>query len=197
MVQPETGLVIEGFPRSGNTFAVVAFRMAQERSFHVAHHLHAQAQVIRAVKWRIPVCLLIREPIEAVKSLVVKLPFIRLGDALRVYWEFYSDLRPFRDQMVVARFEEVTQDFGGVIERINRKFGTDFKRFVHTPGNVEKVFTHMKQSRRATFAGSSGVAMPHEDKKREKDKLDFSGCGELVERAERAYRDFLVGDGAE
>ena len=32
-------LVIEGFPRSANTFAVVAFRQAQERYVPIAHHL--------------------------------------------------------------------------------------------------------------------------------------------------------------
>lgn len=42
--------LIEGFPRSGNTFAVAAFDLAQARPVEVAHHGHASAQVIEAVR---------------------------------------------------------------------------------------------------------------------------------------------------
>ena len=54
LVDGGTQMVIEGFPRSGNTFAVFAFRHAQRRDIRVAHHLHAPAQVIRAVGGECP-----------------------------------------------------------------------------------------------------------------------------------------------
>src|SRR5215210_2906944 len=53
LVARRTQIVIEGFPRSGNTFAVVAFEQAQRESVRVAHHLHMPAQVIRAAQWSI------------------------------------------------------------------------------------------------------------------------------------------------
>ena len=37
----ETELVIEGFPRSANTFAVLAFDYAQPDDVKLAHQLHA------------------------------------------------------------------------------------------------------------------------------------------------------------
>jgi hypothetical protein len=50
LVDRTTQLVIEGFPRSGNTFAVVAFEQAQRQSVRIAHHLHAPAQVMLAAR---------------------------------------------------------------------------------------------------------------------------------------------------
>jgi hypothetical protein len=63
LVTPDTQLVIEGFPRSGNSFARRAFVMAQNESSHktrIAHHIHVPAQVVRAARWRIPTLVLIR-----------------------------------------------------------------------------------------------------------------------------------------
>jgi hypothetical protein len=40
VVDKETHLVIEGFPRSANTFAVAAFKYSQKGSIKIAHHLH-------------------------------------------------------------------------------------------------------------------------------------------------------------
>src|SRR5262245_65181203 len=51
-VGPETELVIEGFPRCGNSFAVAAFSLAQPRPVRIAHHLHAPAQVIAGTRRR-------------------------------------------------------------------------------------------------------------------------------------------------
>jgi hypothetical protein len=42
----ETEVVIEGFPRCGNSFAFAAFALAQPHPVHIAHHLHAPAQVL-------------------------------------------------------------------------------------------------------------------------------------------------------
>jgi hypothetical protein len=41
---------------------------------------------------------------------------------------------------VVGSFDQVTTDFGAVIRRINRRFGTSFVEFEHSAANVKKVF---------------------------------------------------------
>src|SRR3712207_7212970 len=56
-VTPDKQLVIEGFPRSGSTFARRAFIMAQGERFdkkRIAVHFHVPAQVVRAARWQIP-----------------------------------------------------------------------------------------------------------------------------------------------
>jgi hypothetical protein len=125
MIGRQTRIVIEGFPRSANTFAVAALLEANpglgERA--IAHHLHAQAQVLRAVARDVPALVLIRRPADAVRSLVVRHPFIRVEEALRDYARFYRDLLPHRARFVIADFDEVTGGFAAVVRRLNEKFG--------------------------------------------------------------------------
>jgi hypothetical protein len=113
-VTPDTQVVIEGFPRSGNSFARRAFIMAQEETFDVtriAHHLHVPAQIVRAAQWRIPTLVLIRRPRDAVLSLVIRDP-ISVDQALKYYISFYETSERYRDAFVLGRFEEITEDFG-------------------------------------------------------------------------------------
>lgn len=58
---PGTELEIDGFERSGNWFAVAAFRSAQRRPVALVHHLHAPAQLIRAVRLGVLMMVLIRD----------------------------------------------------------------------------------------------------------------------------------------
>jgi len=145
VVTPDTQLVIEGFPRSANTFARVAFNRAQSERVRIAHGLHVPAQVIRAARWRIPTLVLIRKPKDAVLSFAVRDP-ISVDQALRYYLSFYETVEEYRDAYVLGRFEEVTQDFGGVIRRINDRFGTTFSPFSHDERNVEGVFARVERN---------------------------------------------------
>lgn len=62
-----TDIVIEGFPRTGNTFAVVAFKNVQDRNYQIAHHLHIISQVKKAVSNNVPVIVLVRNPVDTWK----------------------------------------------------------------------------------------------------------------------------------
>lgn len=149
LVGPETDLVIEGFPRSGNTFSVFAFKHAQSREVRVAHHLHAPAQILRAARLGIPALVLLRDPVDAVLSLMLRDPGFTAGRALRYYASFYETVARHGDGFVVGPFEEVTGDYGAVVGRINARFGTGFVPFDHTEGNVERVFASIEASHRA------------------------------------------------
>ncbi len=139
-VTPRTELVIEGYPRSGNTFAVAAFLLAQDRPVALAHHLHAPAQVVQAVRWGIPALVLLRAPEDAALSWMIREPLLTARRALALYLSFYRGVQPYREGFVLARFEQVVQDFGVVIRRLNQKFGTRFRPFVPTEANLERVW---------------------------------------------------------
>jgi hypothetical protein len=130
-----TDIVIDGFPRSGNTFAVAAFDFAQEGRVRIAHHIHAPAHVIAGVRAGVPVLVLVREPEEAVLSYVIR-RHIPIRQALRGYLRFYRPLHRYRNAFVVGTFEQVTTDFGTVIRAVNQRFGTRFREFEHTEENV-------------------------------------------------------------
>jgi hypothetical protein len=139
-----TDLVVEGFPRSANQFALAALRQAEDRELRIANRVHAPGHVIAATKAQLPVLLLIREPEPAVLGWVLYRGTISVGQALRAYRRFYAPLVPYRDQVVVATFDQATTDFGEVIRRLNERFGTDFAEFQHTEENVRRIFQAME-----------------------------------------------------
>jgi hypothetical protein len=81
----ETELLIDGFPRSGNTFAVVAFQLAQPSPVRISHHIHSSAHMIAAAKRGTPIVVTVREPEDAVLSCVIREPYITIGQALHAY----------------------------------------------------------------------------------------------------------------
>jgi hypothetical protein len=154
-VTPETQMVIEGFPRSANAFALVAFRQAQNEEVRIAHNLHVPAQVIRAARWGIPTLVLIRKPKDAVLSLAIRDP-ISVDQALRYYLSFYKSVEKYRDAYVLGLFEEVIEDYGEVIRRVNDKFGTTFYLFRHNEENVSRVFAHIDEYYRKRYGDKNG-----------------------------------------
>lgn len=140
-----TDIVIEGFFRSANTFAVIAFAMAQERPVEIAHHLHMASQVTDGVKRGLPVCVLIRDPIEATRSSVVRHPQLHWRYVLKEYIRFYAVTLDVADNCLIVPFGAVTSDFGLVTKLINEKFDTHFGVFAHTESNVSAVFAEIEK----------------------------------------------------
>ena len=46
---------------------------------------------------------------------------------------------------MVATFESVTSDFGGVVRAVNERFGTEFAVFEHTDENVARCFARIDE----------------------------------------------------
>ncbi len=136
----DSDIVIEGFPRSGNTFAYTAFVMAQPKPVRAAGRVHAPAQLIAGARWGIPGIVLIRDPEDAIPSFLIRQPRTGVEQAMRGWLRFYDPLRPHLGKLVVGTFDRVTKDFGAVIEHVNDRFRTDFTPFEHTEENVRKVW---------------------------------------------------------
>ena len=141
VLAPDTKLLIDGFTRSGVTFAVVAFNVAQRTPVPVAHTLHAPAHVIAAVRQGVPSLVVVREPEAAVLSAVIREPNVTIEQALRSWIRFHNAIRPYREGFVVGLFDRVVDDYGSVIDEVNGRFGSAFDRFEHTPENVALCFS--------------------------------------------------------
>lgn len=148
-IDQRTDILIEGYPRSANAFTVAAFAMAQGESVQIAHHVHAPAHVIAAVRAGVPSLVLLREPGEAVVRVVAYKQNVTIGQALRAYVRFYRPLLPWRNGFVIGRFSDVTTDLAAVIRRVNERFGTDFAEFAHTPESTQLCFDAMDTNWRA------------------------------------------------
>lgn len=198
-VSKGTDLVIEGYPRSGNTFAVHAFRTSQLHRTIVAHHLHSPAQVVWAARKDIPTLVLVRKPEDAVLSNVIRLPHRPIKQCLKDYIRFYTSIKPYQDKYVVATLDEITTDFGETINKINQRFGTKFAPFVHNDENVNQIFrlieqTDLEETGRGEVS-EARVARPSSERERIKTvlqrKFESEDLRDLITRAQALYRDFL------
>ena len=153
-----TELVIDGFPRSANTFAVVAFQFAQARPVRVAHHLHAAAHIIEAARTGIPTLLVIRRPEDAVTSEVIRRADVSLARCARAYIRFHERVLPYVGMVSVATFDEVTGDLGAVTRRLNRRYGTAFGEFEPSEEALDACFKVIELREVATSPARQVIA---------------------------------------
>jgi hypothetical protein len=197
LVGPHTELVIEGFPRSANSFAVVAFEMAQHNSIHIAHHLHAAAQVKAAVKMGLPCMVLIRDPFDAIASLLVRERGLSAAQAIEEYVTFYTAAATVKTDCVAAPFETVTTHYEEIIRRVNARYGTAFHEFVNEPDRVEAVFAELErlESVHGRLPGEERVARPSAARdpllRRVRLELTTGAAARAMSRAAAAHDAFL------
>ena len=177
--EPGTDIAMDAFVRSGLSYAVAAFRLAQEpRASAIAHHAHMPATLIEAARRGIPAMLLVRPPIDAVLSYVIKTPSVSVLAGLRGYVRFHRPLLPYLDKICVATFDQVTGDFGSVIGRINGRFGTSFAPFEASEANVARIRREIEddwqQRARNQAERERGIPRPSRTRQQMKRSLEES-----------------------
>jgi hypothetical protein len=201
VVTSETEICIEGFPRSGNTFAVIAFQQAQSRTVSIAHHVHAPGSALIAVRMGKPALILIRSPQEAVLSMVIRYPHLSIRQVLRGYVRFYLPLWRVRDRLVVGRFKDVVGDLGGVIREVDERFDVDFEPFIPSEENLASVREELDRWDLNTFGSGEdlerGRARPSPKRELMKEDLlrayQHPRLSRLRTRAERLHEAFVYG----
>lgn len=157
VTEKSTDIVVEAFQRSGNTFAEIAFRYAQPEILNMAHHHHSPAQIVKAARLGIPVLVIIRDPKSAVISARQRVSKSSCVNLLRDYISFYQKIWPYRSSFLVARFEDVIDDFGSVIRKMNAKLATDFIPFVHDDKSESVIFSEIEKRNSTLFGGGQVV----------------------------------------
>lgn len=192
LLDDKSELVIEGFPRSANTFSVVAFRQAQGRHVRMAHHLHVEAQIIEGVKRNIPVIALIREPKDSIRSLMVMYPGINVDKELSRYIEFYQRVERVKSKIVVGRFEDVISNYAKIISEVNYKFGKNYKLFHNTDSEVKSVYSEIEELNELIFSGSENhIGRPSEKRNQNYNNFETICNEKLLRRAEDLYHNII------
>lgn len=119
-------IVVEGYPGSGNTWMVQLLLVASPE-LRIASHRHRSAALREAVRRGIPAILLVRQPIDAIASILVRQPGTRADVEVVRYQQFYRRCRSIADQVVVATFEQATDAGHLVLERVNARYGLALK----------------------------------------------------------------------
>ncbi len=174
LARRDTAIVIDGFLRSGNTFSVAAFAVANGSRHHVARHLHGAPHVLRAVRLGLPTVVLVRQPADAVSSYLVRRPTLTPDDALAEYLDFYRTAWRVRDGFVVGLFDQVVADFGAVIIEVNERFGTSFTAYRPTAESQAAAFALVEEMNRLECRGQlveSHVGRPSAQREERKQEI--------------------------
>ena len=147
VVRPNDAALIEGFPRSANTFASYAFLISQGDDLKFGNHFHSPAQFALARQYGVPALLVIREPVAACLSFVIFDGSMEPREALQRYISFHEPLINRTEHFCVAPFDEVTKNFGKSIARMNTQFGTNFSNFDHDDESEKRVFDRIAADR--------------------------------------------------
>ena len=141
-VTPGMDVVIEGFPNSANTFMMNVVQ-AWNPGARLAHHVHVPLQLILAAEYGIPAVALIREPADAVTSILVKKERLSASSLLWVYEKFYSRVVPFSRDLVFAKFDDVTRSPDEILIRINEKYQKQFNYCAYDASEKERIFANI------------------------------------------------------
>jgi hypothetical protein len=144
--RPDTALVIEGFPGSGNSFFRAWLHFANWGT-HLTSHQHSPAVIRRAISDGRPTVVLARDPVDAVASTLLRFPerWPRPEGPRHLFARYPQVYRPVLrhpDAVVVATFEQISGPGApAVVERINARFGTAFHAL--PPGYDDQVMDYL------------------------------------------------------
>lgn len=127
VVTAQTALLIEGFPRSGNTWTEAVIRHCAPENIPLAHHSHAAAHVVYAASLNVPVMVLFREPDAAVCSyLALYGNRLDVRDAYLDYLAFYRATLPLQNKGVLFfSFEDTTKRSADMIRALRDHFALE------------------------------------------------------------------------
>jgi hypothetical protein len=195
LVDSTTELIIEGFPRSANTWSVVAFEQIQSVKVKIAHHQHVISQILRGIKYGIPIILLIRNPKDVTISESMRDPEIPMEQILRHYIDYYTFLYDYKSAYLIANFEDVINNYRSIIDGVNLKFGTNFTSRNISAQEEELIADKVKELGRR-FQGGDPVRISYPSEKKSMFKLQLRATIEgekyrqLLEKAESVYQQY-------
>lgn len=128
-------LIIDGFPRSANSYSTRLFQHLEPR-FLIGNHLHSHAHIKYGLINNIPTIVLIRNPFDAIISLVAlkiinvyngnKKEFLQensLKFTVKSYINFYRPLVKIKNKLVLLKFDDITKNPSKAIKKINKVYG--------------------------------------------------------------------------
>jgi hypothetical protein len=193
-VSKRTQLVMDGYPRSGNSYARATFQYANGYELPISTHAHSHRMPELGAKRGIPTIVLIRDPRDCIASGRHFEPTVAVATQIAAYRRYYEPVFGFLDKVMIVSFAQVTSDMGAVIERCNARFGTSFVSYVSTPESEEAVVAMIDEATEI-FAPEGRfdamVSRPsavRQDKSKlladlsEKDTADLAELGRLYEK---------------
>jgi len=191
VVSEDTKLVVDGFPRSGNSFFVDLLEVTQSPDLQMSHHLHSAAHIKEGVRRKIPAIVVVRNPRETVLAYGAYDKNVPLEDGLLDWISFYEQVLELpRNSYALARFEKFIRDGNEVVAEVNERFEGLLSSFEHLPMQ-EKAKIRLEEISQQAF-GKVHQSQPSEERNRYKkeisERLKSEALGPLLARAEKIYQ---------
>lgn len=100
-------LIIESFPRSGNSFLFHLIEASSSTKLRIGHHLHSAQHVHFGIKYNIPSVVIIRKPEDAIISYAIFQPLYTFNQIFKYYLLFYNCLRSVKNQIIIVKFDNL------------------------------------------------------------------------------------------
>jgi|AntRauTorcE11897_2_1112592.scaffolds.fasta_scaffold11569_2 hypothetical protein len=186
----DTDIVIEGFPRVGNTFFVVAFQKLSEKKLTIAHHVHLTCQIKEALASKKPIIVLVRDPIDAVVSLKIREPRISIYVALFWYLQFYSFALKHKARIEIKFFSSFISNYNEIAIK-----GFRFKESINLKD--DDIFSQINEINRKEDNEKANndlaVSMPTEEKEKRKREImgNFNSNTWLAQKCSKVYEELI------
>lgn len=150
VVGGSTDLVIEGYPRSGNSFLLSWIDTANPQ-ITIASHIHSIAHVHAALRREIPVVVVIRPPEAAIASHAVFSPDLPLEHMIDRYRRFHLGIARVVDRVIISPFPVTTGAPERVVEALRPVMSVPLADA--PPGGRDEVMADLER-RTVAFHGS-------------------------------------------
>tara|TARA_B100002052_G_scaffold297744_1_gene329228 strand:+ start:396 stop:1100 length:705 start_codon:yes stop_codon:yes gene_type:complete len=197
IVRKNTDLVIEGFPRSANTFCKAAFLMIDSH-LSIASHIHLPINIKLGLKNKIPIIILIRKPIDAITSHIIR-SSSNVSNAINSYKRFHINISYNDSRVLFVKFETIVKNFPIVITKYNELFDTNYNIDIDIKDFNKKVFKFVKTMDKidnsSNMTNHKTVAIPNQKRIIQKNTLTNqinSEFFEMINDCNTIYKDILA-----
>jgi hypothetical protein len=135
-----TDVLIEGFPRSGNSFLVSWVGRANP-DLEIASHMHSVAHISAALRCEVPVVVVIRSPEAALASLAVFNPQVALDTQIERYRRFHEGVADLASEVIISPFPATTATPHAVVSALERRLGRPLVQ--EPPGGEDEVLAEV------------------------------------------------------
>jgi hypothetical protein len=163
-------IAVEGLGRSGNTFVVNALALTQPRPLQIISHFHYPIAVGRAANAGVPVCLVLRTPIDSITS------YCQYGDwgprrFIDDFLAYHRYVLPWLDRIAVVRFEDFTVDFNRLVRAVNKVYGPILQEAQDNDTLRERTFRRIEAAQPGGKVDELQVHRPSELRKQRKPEI--------------------------
>lgn len=106
LLNEKTDLVIEGFPRSGNSYLLAFIQVVSKKKLKISSHTHKISNIFNSIKKNLKLIILIRDPINTIVSNYIYYNKNKdINHLLRLYLSYYESLLKIQRNKKIIFFD--------------------------------------------------------------------------------------------